>query len=423
MENTGQIDGVQTPVEIAELQPANAGQIDWFSASQFALSALGVVGLWSSALALVVFGLAERFGVAASSGSTLATFLLAAAAALGGLLLLPSGIYAFFGLLGRSDKVPSINLGWLRPTILIFLFPLVLLLGYWVSQDASIAWLALPPLHILAIGLPVLWLLYLGIRKLPFASPQRMWGVFGSGLVLGPVLILISEVFALLAFALIGSIAIASQPDLLRQLTLFLQNLRLENTTPENVMRIFGPYLLKPVVLFAVLTFGSVVVPLLEELIKPIGVWFLIGSNLTPAGGFVAGVLSGAGYALFESLALTSNGTDWLYLVVARLGTAVIHILTAGLTGWALASSWRESRYFRLGLTYLTAVSIHGLWNGLTLMATYQSLLSAQGQQLSFPLVSRLGETAPLGLGVLALGALLVLLSSNWSLRRTYSML
>jgi hypothetical protein len=53
------------------------------------------------------------------------------------------------------------------------------------------------------------------------------------------------------------------------------------------------------------------------------------------------------------------------------MGTGVIHILTSGLTGWALALAWRERQYLRLGLVYLGVALIHGLWNGLTLLLVF----------------------------------------------------
>src|SRR4030067_2197270 len=100
-----------------------------------------------------------------------------------------------------------------------------------------------------------------------------------------------------------------------------------------------------------------------------LGGWCLGGSRLPPAEGFTAGILCGAGYALVESLILSVDGGEqWVSLVFARIGTAVVHPLTSGLTGWALAYAWRENRYLRLGAAYLGAVLLHGLWNGLTML-------------------------------------------------------
>jgi len=336
-----------------------------------------------------------------------------------GLLLLPSAVLGFLRMVGRQAPAPE-RIPWvLRPTILILLLPLVLLAGYWVSINASLNWLLLPPIHVIAIGLPVLWLLYLGLRKLPAGSLQRIWGVFGSGLVLGPTLILVSELFAMLAFGFVLLVPLSTQPELQQELNTLLQRLQVSPPSPSGMNQLVAPLLTRPVVILSVLTFIAVIVPLIEEALKPIGVWLLAGSSLTPVEGFTAGLLSGAGYALFESLVLSSGSQDWVFLVTARIGTAVIHILTTGFTGWALALAWREKRYLTLGLTYLASVLIHGLWNSMTLMITFSSFAEMQDLQDALPLVTRLGSIGPIALGFLTLAAFTVLLLSNRALRRS----
>lgn len=364
----------------------HGGKIHVFSAAQFALSLLAIVFLWGTATLIAILGALEFFSPGSAAGQPLLSTLMAGALAASGLLLVPSVFYSFMRLVGRSITLPEALPRVLRPTLLIFLFPVVLLLGFWISLKPTISWLALPPLHVLAIGLPVLWLLFLAVRQLPLGSKQRMWGVFGSGLVLGPALILVSELVALFVLVLIGIIVISGQPELVQQLQTLAQHLQFGNASPEMVFQLLSPYLSRPAVLLSVLSFGAVVVPLIEEVLKPIGVWLLVGYDLSPAAGFAAGALSGAGYALFESLALSSNGEAWIYLVVARIGTAVIHILTAGLMGWALVQAWGKKRYLRLAVTYLTAVSIHGLWNALTFNLFLQFYGQCTGCQPANPL-------------------------------------
>ncbi|HEX9029729.1 MAG TPA: PrsW family glutamic-type intramembrane protease [Anaerolineales bacterium] len=402
------------------MQPAAQSQqteIHWFSVAQFALSALAILILWAGAAAIVLLSLSGFFMTPANPPDLLSSMLIAATAAVGGLLLLPSVIYALRRLIGRPASQPGPSPAIARPTIMIFLLPVVLLLGNWVSGNSSLAWLFLPPLHVLAIGLPVWWLLYIGARGLPFGSLQRRWGVFGSGLVLGPALIMVAELAAVLAFAVIGIVMLSSQPKLANQLTTLLQQLQTGNASPDQIIQALTPYLTSPLVIGSVFLFGSVIVPLIEEFFKPIGVWLLVGRTMTPAAGLAAGLISGAGYALFESLALTSNGSDWALVVIARIGTAVIHITTAGLTGWALTQAWRQGRYIRLGVTYLTAALIHGLWNGLTLTSVFAGLSTGQAGFPQMPLISRLGNIAPFGLVWLTLVVFAILLHSNRVMR------
>ena len=272
----------------------------------------------------------------------------------------------------RAFGRPTVDtLPWLRrthPSLWIFAFPIVLAIGYGVVQLPALSWIVLPPLHLLAVGIPVGWMLFLAVRALPLGSSQRLWGVFDSGLVLAPALITFFELSAAVAFMLPVAIYIAGQPELVGKIMSLAETMQGTPPSPDMLLQEFGPYLVSPAVLFGVLIFGAVVVPLIEELIKPIGVWLLAKRRLSPAAGFAAGALSGAGYALFESLALTSGGQDWPALMVARLGTASVHILTTAITGWGLVQAWTRRRYVLLGLCYLTSVAIHGLWNGLTII-------------------------------------------------------
>jgi RsiW-degrading membrane proteinase PrsW (M82 family) len=170
-----------------------------------------------------------------------------------------------------------------------------------------------------------------------------------------------------------------------------------------------------PAVIFSVIIFGAVIVPLIEELIKPVGVWLLAGRRLTPAEGFAIGALSGAGYALVESLFLGSGGQEWAFVVLARLGTSAVHILTAGLMGWALVTAWTQSRYIRLAAIYLLAVLIHGLWNGLTIASVFANM--SQTLPASAGSFSQIGSVIPYALASLAGAAFLTILLINRKLK------
>jgi len=336
-----------------------------------------------------------------------------------GLLLLPSAGYALIRLLGRPAPELPHTLHKFRPSLVIFLLPVVVLIGYWVSGISGWALFFLPVLHVLAVGIPVLWILFLGTRNLPLGSPQRMWGVFGSGLVLGPFLIMIGEALALFLFFAVGVALISTQPGLLEELTTLSEWLITTNPSPDMLVERLTPYLTHPAIILFIFFFASVIVPLIEEALKPIGVWLLFGRDLTPATGFAAGAISGSGYALFESLALTSTGEDWALVVVARMGTAVIHILTAGFTGWALVQAWRFGRYRRLGLTYLGAVLAHGTWNGLAVLAALTALGESTLQIEIHPVISFFGQLAPFALFLITAAAFVALLWANRTFTQT----
>ncbi len=396
--------------------------IHWPSVFQLGFSLLGIAALWGLSFLLLTIGLIQDLFPAASQTSGMPFLLLGASGTFTGLLLVPSAAYALLRLVGHHTSQVLSAPRWVRPTLLIFALPLVLLAGYWVTQQGTLGKLVLPLFHILAVGIPVLWLATLATRNLPLGSPQRAWGVLGSGSVLSPFLILLSELSVLLAVVIGWSMWISSSPSALDELTSLgqrLEQVQQASNSPELLAHILSPYLGNPLVIFSAFAFGAVIVPLIEEALKPLGVWFLAGAHLTPAEGFTAGILCGAGYALAESLILSSNGgEEWVSLVFARIGTGVVHILTSGLSGWALASAWGENRYLRLGLAYLGAVSIHGLWNGLTVLTVVTGL----SQQLGLPvddLLGRAGQLAPYGLVVLAVAGLGALLWANQRLRRS----
>lgn len=351
-------------------------------------------------------------------GGVMPVFLYASAGMVSGLLLVPSVIFSLARLRGKEIAIKWPDRWWLRPTIWIFGLPVILLVGFFASKNDNISWILIPIMHILAIGIPVVWFLYLGVRGLPVGSQQRQWGVFGSGLVLGPFLIMMGEMAALGIAVAIVAVLLSGQPDLLQEITEQVQWMMDNVPTQEQIVEMAAPFITQPAVLLVVFIFATALVPLIEEALKPIGVWLLAGRRITPVGGFTAGIISGAGYAFFESMALSSGSEEWIMVVVARFGTAVIHILTTGLMGWAIVSAWRSNRYTRLGFVYLGMVTLHGLWNGLTLFTAYTVLAGELVPDMELPgLVSGIGDAAPFALGLLSIGAFIVLLWINYTLR------
>lgn len=344
---------------------------------------LAIANLWSAALALAVFSLFQAMGD--GPGSQAGSMSLAAAAFFfAGCLCVPSAYYALCRLLGWTAIDTRVVLRRIQPMWLALAFPALLGLGYLVSRLDRLSWVFLPPIHLLAISLPVLIVLYLGVRRLPLGSSQRLWGVFDSGLVLGPGLILVLEMIALLAFVLLGAVVIASQPELVEQIMSLAEQMSSQSLSEEDILQMLGPILQRPAVILAVLVFAAVLVPLIEEFIKPVGAWLLAGRRLNPAEGFAAGALSGAGYALFESLTLSGGGESWMWVVLGRAGTAVLHITTSGLVGWALVQTWSRTGIFRFGLAYLGAVLVHGAWNAVVVLNAYL-LLSEELQSGALP--------------------------------------
>jgi hypothetical protein len=160
-----------------------------------------------------------------------------------------------------------------------------------------------------------------------------------------------------------------------------------------------------------------ILIPFLEEVFKPLALWFFIKHEWLPSEGFTAGLICGASFALVEStLYLTSIPAEtWAVTLLGRIGTGLLHTLTAGLTGWALVSSWRDGNYKRIGWIYLGSVLIHGSWNFFALVYG----LATDLEILKTPAMAGLVSISPWVLGALFSGMLTLLLVMNLKIQTT----
>ena len=184
----------------------------------------------------------------------------------------------------------------------------------------------------------------------------------------------------------------------------------------EAARDLLSPFLTKPAVIIIVLAYTAILVPALEEIFKPLGVWLLAGKLESPAQGFTLGALSGAGYALIETIGVSSQTGEWASLLFSRIGTGLLHIATSALMGAAIVLAWRERRYLRLIGTYSFAVLLHGLWNKFAMLFTFSGL----AELLSQP--DRLSTLQPImiiAMSILAIGLFAILVISNRKMRNT----
>ena len=161
--------------------------------------------------------------------------------------------------------------------------------------------------------------------------------------------------------------------------------------------------------------YTALFVPAVEELFKPLGVWLLARKLDSPAQGFALGALSGASYALIETIGVSGQGGEWATLLFTRIGTGLLHITTSALMGAAIVFVLRERRYLRLLGTYLLAVTLHGLWNTSAILYTFSTLAKTLGQ------TDRLSTIQPItmiALSLLAVGLFAILLRSNHQMQK-----
>ena len=280
-----------------------------------------------------------------------------------------------------------------------------------------LGWFFLPLLTIFVV-VPPIWLIFgLGTKGIELGPRWRFFAVLGMGLTVGPVFMVVIEVAILLFIITLGVVYLGlTNPAMIEELSLLSEAIR-RTADEQAIMEMLTPYLINPAVLMVGVGYIALLVPIIEELLKPLAVWMLGKRIASPAQGFALGMLSGAAFALIESLNASADGSaSWAVIVVARAGTSILHMTGSGLVGWGIASAFKERRIGRLIGAYLSAVLIHGIWNACAAGAG----ISALGESLGRP--EWLYNYTPAmigGLLVMGIGMTAILLASNRKLANT----
>ena len=117
----------------------------------------------------------------------------------------------------------------------------------------------------------------------------------------------------------------------------------------------------------------SVIAPVVEELLKPIGLLFVMNRLKTPYEGVLYGVACGMGFAMIENLLyelfvfMWYGSEAWTVNAFVRgIGSTVLHAVGPASIGYAIAycNQMEKSMRYYITVSYLFGVVIHGLWNG-----------------------------------------------------------
>lgn len=391
----------------------------FLSSILFVISALFLFGL---ALIMVIAVLASLLATGEIKAQQT---VLIAAFGFEGLILLPSVIFAIQKFLQKRSVDEEVSLpisnGWL--IILIGVAFASLLTGYLIQNIDTINWIIFPILTIPAVVLPLLVLWLSGVKKLPLGTRWQIGSVLGLALTLAPLILFALEIFILLV-GLVGiGIYISMRPELASELQRLAQQVMVLGPESMATLDLILPLLAKPGVIVSVLIYIAVLVPALEEIFKPLGVWLFAGKLASPAQGFALGALSGGAYGLIETLNVSSQTDGWAILLLTRICTGLLHITTSALMGAAIVTVWRERRYLRFLGTYFLAVFLHGLWNALAILFSYSSLPEVIGQPLGQSLdrpfdLNGTQLAIAIAMFILAVGFLAILLTTNRRLRK-----
>lgn len=305
---------------------------------------------------------------------------------------------------------------WLWVVIPAVVFISILVGGLVTLAELSwLNWIILPFLTVLVIASPI-WLVFgAASRGIELGPRWRFFSIFGLSLTVAPVLMVVFELVMVVLIILVGAVYVSfAQPELVRELEAMMLRFN-ENMSQEAMLAMLAPYLRKPVLIATGIGYIAIIVPLIEEMLKPLAVWLFARKIESPAQGFALGVLSGAAFALFESLNASADGSmTWAVIVTARTGTSLLHMMTSGLVGWGIASAFGERRIGRFFAAYALAVLIHGIWNA----AAAGTGIAAIGEMIGRPeWVFTVAPALVCGLITLAIGICAVLIASNRKLR------
>ncbi|NOT05753.1 MAG: PrsW family intramembrane metalloprotease [Anaerolineales bacterium] len=279
------------------------------------------------------------------------------------------------------------------------------------TEIAWLNWIFLPALTLLVI-VPPIWMLFgIGTNGIDLGPRWRFFSVLGLGMTVGPLIMIIFEIILLVFIIIAGFIYLAVQkPDLFQELINLTQELQNE-TDQDFILNSVAPYIANSAVVATLLGYIAVLVPMIEELLKPLAVWIFAKKIESPAQGFAMGMLSGAAFALLESLNASGDGSaSWPVIVSIRAGTSLLHMTASGLVGWGIVSAFREKKAVRFFAAYFSAVAIHGIWNACAVGAG----ISTIGELIGKPeWLFNIIPAALCGMTVLGIGMFAVLIASN----------
>jgi hypothetical protein len=234
---------------------------------------------------------------------------------------------------------------------------------------------------------------------------------------LTPLILFTLEALVALFIFFVIVVYVIAQPELASELEQLSSQIMLLGPDSEEALELLAPFLTKPAVIVTALMYMAVLVPAIEEIFKPLGVWLLAGKLRSQAQGFALGALSGAAYGLIETIGVSGQTADWASLLLTRIGTGLLHITTSALVGGAIVLAWRERRYLRFVGTYLFAVLLHGLWNTGAILFSFSTVADMLDQEGRLRTIQ---SAMVITLVVLAIGLFVILVISNRKMQEAF---
>ena len=334
------------------------------------LSALGFFFGTLAAIAVII-GVPFGLGSALSDAEALPLLSSGMLALVVAALNLPAFFLSIRYLRGKTIDTRYSKL-FIPATLFLFLWAAALGAGYLIIRS-TISFLALAPLTVIAVAIPVWWLVEFSRRGLPRSKALREWGTLAVGLSAAPLVIMVVEILLVVLIAVVVLIALSAQPGVMSQLSGIFENIELYQGSLEQLEEILYDLAQNPLIAGALFLVVGLVAPFIEELFKPMAIWFLLNRPLKEHEGFSLGLISGGAFALLESAGLVGQiGADtWLAAVTLRAATGLLHIGLSGLVSYGLVRSFNSKKFGRAFLYLLAAGGLHGAWNTLALLSGF----------------------------------------------------
>lgn len=290
------------------MQP-DSNRIDWLTIGQLVAAVISCLISFLLAAILFLLGSQSMFTPGSAVAEYVVFFLLAGFIAGVGVLNIPSAVLAARNLRGKAAEL-KLRVGTFQlASYALLSVPLILLLGHLISQS-PLVWLVLPLLNFLALLFPIWWIVEFGRRKLPSGSSQRAWGLISVSLSITPLVVILVELFFLVLVILAVLFGLSSQPMWMERFNQLIIQFNQGEIDPAFARTLWQSALESPLVVLSIFLTAGLLMPLMEELLKPLGLWFLRHKIHSPAEGFSAGLICGAGFALVESAVLIAQSGD-----------------------------------------------------------------------------------------------------------------
>jgi RsiW-degrading membrane proteinase PrsW (M82 family) len=266
--------------------------------------------------------------------------------------LIGGAVAIYYGIRGLLRK-PSPRFSLPHPllflalTLAVFVTAIVV----WHVYPAPGPAIATLPLMVLSAAAPGLTILAFATWRLRMPTSRRhVWMAFIYGSTLAALIALILNTIGAIVIGIFIIVLSPSSAPTLSDPT---------NPTSQN-----------PIAIVTILLIVSLLAPLVEEGVKPLGAVLLMRRLRSPASAFLMGLSAGVGFAIFESIAVyTGRGeADWVVVGLERVGSGLLHGVGAGMgaLGWYYLINGKgiSKRWLRGlgGLAY--AFSQHALFNG-----------------------------------------------------------